>query len=78
MRFACVLLGLAAVLVACAHTPRARWKAAGAYHVCKCDGTERAPTPSEADGFADGERVDTYCEGDVRDCHLAKKPPPDD
>jgi hypothetical protein len=64
------------LLTACAGAPRSRWDTnenakAGehTYMVCKCDGTERQPTPSEAASFSGGERVDLYCEGKVHDCH---------
>ena len=30
---------------------------------------ERNPTPSEAEDFRPGERIDTFCEGRVHDCH---------
>jgi hypothetical protein len=73
---AAVTLTLALTLAACASAPRSRGDTnenakAGehTYMVCKCDGTERQPTPSEAASFADGERVDLFCEGKVHDCH---------
>ncbi len=68
---------LAITLSACATAPKSRWESnelavpgygEHVYMVCKCDGIERQPTPSEADSFRDGERVDLYCEGKVRDC----------
>ncbi len=55
-------------LLSCAHAPPSRWDLNGKYTVCTCDGTERQPTPSEADRFGDGERVDLFCEGKVHDC----------
>ncbi len=63
-----IVLAAAPLLVSCAHTPPSRWDLNGKYTVCKCDGAERQPTPSEAGGFRDGERVDLYCEGKVHDC----------
>jgi hypothetical protein len=64
-----VLLASATVLLGCAHAPPSRWEMNGKYTVCTCDGVERQPTPGEADGFRDGERVDLYCEGKVGACH---------
>jgi hypothetical protein len=63
-----VVIAVAALVVSCAHTPASHWEMNGAYTVCTCDGVERQPTPSEADRFRDGERVDVFCEGKVRDC----------
>lgn len=62
------VVAAAALLVGRAHAPPSRWDLNGAYTVCTCDGVERQPTPSEADRFRDGERVDLFCEGKVRDC----------
>lgn len=66
----------AMTLTACASAPRSRWNtnenakaSEHTYMVCKCDGTERPPTPSEAASLTDGERVDLFCEGKVYDCH---------
>jgi hypothetical protein len=65
------------VLVSCAGAPRSRWQTnqpeangygGRIYMVCRCDGTERQPTPSEAASFREGERVDLFCEGKVHDC----------
>lgn len=64
-------------MFACAHTPRSKWEEGGQYHVCKCHGTERAPSPSEASGFKDDESVDQYCEGTVSNCHIGKRSDPD-
>jgi len=63
------LLALALLLPACAHANPSRYDKAGAYTVCKCEGTERQPTPSEADSYAEDERVDLVCEGKVQACH---------
>jgi hypothetical protein len=70
-----VVLATAALVASCAHSPPSRWLKSGAYTICKCDGPERQPTPSEAEQFNDGERVDLYCEGKVRDCRPGKPPP---
>ncbi len=67
---------VALLLVACAHAQPSRWKHDGQYTVCKCEGTERQPTPSEADGFREDERVDVYCEGKVTSCRPGALQPP--
>jgi hypothetical protein len=73
-----VVAGLAFLLGGCrgaapslwqSNVPAAPGDSGGAYMVCACDGVERQPTPSEAAGFREGERVDLYCEGRVHDCH---------
>ena len=57
------------LLTACAHAHPSRWEdPSGKYTSCICEGKERNPTPSEAEDFRPGERIDTFCEGRVHDC----------
>jgi hypothetical protein len=64
------------VLAACAHAKPSRWDRYGNYTVCRCEGVERQPSPSEADDFRPGERVDLMCEGKVTDCYKSELWPP--
>jgi hypothetical protein len=76
MRLVITASVLAVFVSGCSHAQASRWKANGAYTVCTCDGTERQPTPGEASDFREGERVDVFCEGRVRDCHAGSLHPP--
>lgn len=59
----------ATVFSGCGHVNASRYEKSGAYTVCKCEGTERQPTPSEAERVPDDERVDVVCEGKITACH---------
>ncbi len=65
-----LILALFGVVAGCASGTASRYRANGHYTVCKCEGRERAPTPSEADSWRADERVDIVCEGKVTGCHL--------
>lgn len=70
MRHLLVSVGVAALLfVGCGHVNASRYDKGGAYTVCRCEGTERQPTPSEADSVPDDERIDVVCDGKVTGCH---------
>ncbi|MFO0735375.1 MAG: hypothetical protein U0270_05830 [Labilithrix sp.] len=69
MRHLLPIVAAALILSACGHVNASRYDKAGKYTVCKCEGKERQPTPSEAEGVPDDERVDVVCEGKVTACH---------